>query len=532
MEEEREVNGETMKLVILETSDVHGSIYPINYADNSPKDVGMGKIAALIQKERGENPFTLLIDNGDMTQGTPLLYYYARFDKERPNPMAVIANKLNYDCAVFGNHEFNFGRDVLDRAIASSDFPWLAANIVDESTGEPFFGKPYIIKNFGQGLRAAVLGLTTKYVPNWEKAENIKGMRFEDPVKVANKWVPFLRNEKKADVVILSYHGGFGRDLDTGEAIEELKGENQAYQLCQDVPGIDVLLTGHQHRLIYGKSVNGVPVIQPGCNGTHLGKVTLELEKSQGNWQITNKRTELLSVNGVEADVVLLRTVDGYEKDAQTWLDQPLGRIEGDMLVNDPMKVRTQDHPLIEFINRLQMKASGADISSTALFNNESPGMPADVSMRDIVANYIYPNTLRVLRISGQDMLDALERSASYFKTYTGDPIEVSDAFTDPKPQHYNYDMWEGIDYIIDISRPAGHRVTKLDYHGAPVKRNGLYDVVMNNYRSVGGGDYAMFCNKPVIKDIPVDVTELIANEVLEKKVIKATVDHNWKLIY
>ncbi|MFT8311872.1 MAG: bifunctional metallophosphatase/5'-nucleotidase [Sporolactobacillus sp.] len=521
-----------MKLVILETSDVHGSIYPIRYADNSPKDVGMGKIATLIYKERTENPCTLLVDNGDMIQGTPLLYYYARFDHKRPNPMAVIANKLNYDCAVFGNHEFNFGSDVLNRAVAASDFPWLAANIVRESTGEPFFGTPYIIKNYAQGLRVAVLGLTTKYVPNWEKPEHIKGMRFDDPVDTANKWVPFLKNEEKADVVILSYHGGFGRDLDTGEAIEELKGENQAYQICQDVPNIDVLLTGHQHRMIYGKTINGVTVIQPGCNGTHLGKVTIQLENVAEGWQITSKKSELLPVQGIEADTQLLSYVDAYEKDAQTWLDHPLGKIEGDMLVRDPMKVRTQDHPLIEFINRLQMKASGADISSTALFNNESPGMPENVSMRDIVANYIYPNTLRVLRISGQDMLDALERSASYFETYTGGPIKVSKAFTDPKPQHYNYDMWEGINYIIDISRPAGERVVKLNYHGTPVKMDGQYDVVMNNYRAVGGGDYFMFCNKPVVKDIPVDVTELIANEVLEKKVIKATVDHNWKLIY
>ncbi|EST11809.1 2', 3'-cyclic nucleotide 2'-phosphodiesterase [Sporolactobacillus laevolacticus DSM 442] len=526
------MDGEAMKLVILETSDVHGSIYPLSYADNKPKDVGMGKIATLIKNERAGNPSTMLIDNGDMIQGTPLLYYYARFDKSRPNPMAVIANELNYDCAVFGNHEFNFGRDILDRAVSDSKFPWLAANIVNQSTGEPFFGKPYIIKSFDQGVRVAVLGLTTKYVPNWEKAEHITGMRFEDPVETANKWVPFLKKEKKADVVVLSYHGGFGRDLDTGKAIEELKGENQAYQICQEVPDIDALLTGHQHRMIYGSAVNGVTVIQPGCNGTHLGKVTLELEKQQERWHITRKMSELISVAGVEADAGLLNKVGDYEKDAQNWLDQPLGKIEGDMLVRDPMKVRTEDHPLIEFINRLQMKASGMDISSTALFNNESPGMPENVSMRDIVANYIYPNTLRVIRITGQDMRDALERSASYFKTYSGGLIEVSKAFTDPKPQHYNYDMWEGIDYIIDISRPAGNRIVKLDYHGVPVKMTQHYDVVMNNYRAVGGGDYAMFSNKPVIKDIPVDVTELIANEVLEKKVIKAKVDHNWKLIY
>ncbi|BBO00265.1 bifunctional metallophosphatase/5'-nucleotidase [Sporolactobacillus terrae] len=521
-----------MKLIILETSDVHGSIYPINYADNRPRDVGMGKIASLIHKERAEAPCTLLIDNGDMIQGTPLLYYYARFDHKRPNPMAVVANHLNYDCAVFGNHEFNFGRDVLNDAVSSSNFPWLGANIVKKSDGSPFFGKPYIVKTFPEGPRVAVLGLTTQYVPNWEKPENIKGMHFEDPVETAKRWVPFLKKEEKADLVVLSYHGGFGRDLDTGEPIEEMKGENQAYQMCQEVADVDVLLTGHQHRMIAGKAINGVTIIQPGSSGTHLGKVMLELEKGPAGWQVTTKQSELLSVRGEAADKDLLAHVDAYEKDAQTWLDQPLGKIDGDMLVHDPMKVRMQDHPLIEFINRLQMKASGADISATALFNNESPGMPPNVSMRDIVANYIYPNTLRVLRISGQDMRDALERSASYFALDSNGTVKVSQAFTDPKPQHYNYDMWEGINYILDLSKPVGSRVVELNYHGAAVNVDASYDVVMNNYRSIGGGEYFMFSGKPVVKDIPIDVTELIANEVLERKVIQATVDHNWKIIY
>ncbi|RYM02877.1 bifunctional metallophosphatase/5'-nucleotidase [Sporolactobacillus sp. THM7-7] len=521
-----------MKLVILETSDVHGHIYPISYGNNERKDVGVGKIATLIERERAERSNILLVDNGDMIQGTPLLYYYARFDRRRPNPMPVLNNRLGYDCAVFGNHEFNFGQKILTGAVKDSAFPWIAANILDRETGEPYYGKPFIIKIFENGLRVAVLGLTTKYIPYWEKPEHIRGIRFADPVETAKKWVPELREKEKADIVVVSYHGGFECDLRSGEPTEKLTGENQGYQLCREVPDIDVLLTGHQHRKISGAAVNGVTVVQPGCNGAFLGKVTLELERERGHWTIAEKFSELISIEGVPEDKTLLQLTDAYEQDAQKWLDQPLGKIDGDMRVSDPMDVRTHDHPLIEFINRLQMKVSGADISSTALFSNESPGLPPDVSMRDIVANYIYPNTLKVIRISGCDMLEALERSASYFKQYSGGSIEVSDAFTTPKPQHYNYDMWEGIDYVIDISKPEGRRITELTYRGKPVERKGTYDVVMNNYRAGGGGNYFMFRNKPVIKDIPIDVTEIIANEILEKKVIKATVNNNWKLIY
>lgn len=522
----------TMKLVILETSDVHGNIYPISYADNSYREAGLGKIAPLIRKERELCPNILLADNGDMIQGTPLLYYYARFDRHRPNPMAVLNNRLGYDCAVFGNHEFNFGRNVLEHAVRDAQFPWLAANILNTETGDPYFGKPYIVKKYQSGLRVALLGLITKYIPIWEKPENIVGMRFDDPVEAAKKWVPYLKDTEQSDIVIISYHGGFECDLKTGRPTEALTGENQGYQLCAEVPGFDVLLSGHQHRRIAGTEIHGVTVVQPGCNGAFLGKVTLNLKKSEARWVVDSKKSELLPVKGVAEDRELLRLTDDYERDAQDWLDRPLGRIAGDMLVHDPMEVRTHDHPLIEFINRMQMKASGADISSTALFNNESPGLPVNVSMRDIVSNYIYPNTLKVIRISGSDMLQALERSASYFKRSTGGPIEVSDAFTTPKPQHYNYDMWEGIEYVIDLSKPAGRRIVKLDYHGAPVKMDGQYDVVMNNYRSGGGGDYPMFRKKPVVKDVPVDVAEIIANEIIDKKVIKAEVNNNWKLIY
>lgn len=521
-----------MKLVILETSDVHGNVYPINYADNSRQDVGMGKIATLIRKERAENPDVLLIDNGDLIQGTPLLYHYAHFGQGRPNPMAVLHNVLKYDCAILGNHEFNFGQEILEGAIHDSAFPWLAANIISTKTGEPYFGRPFIVKTFQNGLRVAVLGLITKYIPMWEKPENIAGMSFADPVETAKEWVSYLQTGKFADVIILSYHGGFERDPETGEETEVQTGENQGYRLCMEVPGMDLLLTGHQHRRIDGCAINGVTIVQPGCNGSCLGKVTLHIEKKGDVWQVAGKKSELLTVDDIPEDKNLLRLTDAYEKDAQCWLDRPLGRIEGDMTVDDPMAVRMRDHALIEFINKLQMKVSGADISLTALFNNQSPGLPTNVSMRDIVANYVYPNSLKVIRISGRDMLEALERSASYFRQYRGGPVAVSDAFTTPKPQHYNYDMWEGINYVIDISQPAGSRIVKLEYRGQPIEPDGQYDVVMNNYRAGGGGNYLMFRNKPVVRDIPIDVPEMMANEIMERQIVKAAVNDNWRLIF
>ncbi|SDB99170.1 2',3'-cyclic-nucleotide 2'-phosphodiesterase / 3'-nucleotidase [Paenibacillus sp. UNCCL117] len=520
-------------ITVLETTDIHGNIMPIQYANHKPTETGLAKLATLIRAERRKAEHMLLIDNGDLIQGTPLAYHHARLNGDQPNPMIACLNELDYDAAVVGNHEFNYGMGLLRKAAAESNFPWLCANITKETDGQPFLGKPYIIKTFGE-VKVAVLGLTTPYIPNWEKAEHIAGLRFEDAVQTAGRWVSELRQREGADIVIVSYHGGFERHLETGEATEPQTGENQGYALCLEVDGIDLLLTGHQHRTIAGTKVCGVPVLQPGSAGGWIGKAVLRVKRdTEGRWRIADVESELLSPQGAPADSRILELAEPHERLTQVWLDQPIGRLVGEMRVLDPMDVRLREHPLIEFINRVQMDISGAPISNTALFDNISPGFPEHITMRDIVSNYIYPNTLQVIQVRGRDIEAALEQTAGYFETYHGQgDIRVSAAFSDPKPQHYNYDMWEGIEYTLDISKPVGQRVTKLRFQDAPLDPDGLYEVVMNNYRAAGGGNYAMFQRKPVVKDIPTDMAELLAGYIMERGTIEATLNRNWEVVW
>ncbi|WP_289142796.1 bifunctional UDP-sugar hydrolase/5'-nucleotidase [uncultured Brevibacillus sp.] len=516
-------------LTILQTSDLHGSIYPLSYAANEPREVGVAKIATLIKEQREQAEQLLVIDNGDLIQGTPLAYHHARLHHTAANPMVLCLNELSYDAAIIGNHEFNFGLPFLHKAIGESRFPWLSANLTNEEGG-PFFGHPYIVKAYESGLIVGVLGLTTPYIPNWEQPENIEGVRFLDPVETARKWVRLLREEEKVDVVIVSYHGGLERDPETGEATEALTKENQGYELCNEVQGIDVLLTGHQHRMLVS-TINGVCVVQPGNEGRVLGKVELSLQQCATGWEVVACEAELLSVEGVEADTSILEMASPYEERTQGWLDQPIGRFSGDMRITDPMAVRLKDHAFIEFINRVQMDISGAPISSTALFDNTSAGFPEKVTMRDIVSNYMYPNTLVVIRVKGNDIRAALEQGAEYFALDESGEIVVSPAFLLPKPQHYNYDMWEGIEYQIDVANPLGSRVVKLSKNGVPLDMEAEYEVVMNNYRAGGGGNYTMFQNKPVVKEIATDVSELLASYIMEKKVVEATVNRNWEVL-
>ena len=287
---------DTFQLVVMETSDIHGNVLPINYGTNSKAELGIAKVATLLKQERQKHEHTITIDNGDLIQGTPLTYHYAKFQRELPNPMITILNDLNFDASVIGNHEFNYGLELLNQAVKQSKHPWLSANIVNAETGEPYFGKPYLIKSYPNGPRVGILGLTTKYIPNWEKEEHIKGLSFEDVVETAKKWVKVLKEDEMVDLVVVSYHGGFERDLETGEPTETLTGENQGYQLCMEVEGIDVLLTGHQHRQIAGNKINGVLVVQPGCNGLTLGKVTVTFQKEHSAYHVVEKESELLSV--------------------------------------------------------------------------------------------------------------------------------------------------------------------------------------------------------------------------------------------
>ncbi|PGX16588.1 bifunctional UDP-sugar hydrolase/5'-nucleotidase [Bacillus sp. AFS033286] len=518
-------------LNILLTSDIHGTVYPIHYQNNSQAEIGLAKISTLIKKERFQNTNVLLIDNGDFIQGTPFTYHYATYEKNRKNPMSLLANHLSYDAAVIGNHEFNYGMDILNNAVATANFPYLSANILDKNRKEPYFGKPYMIQHVESNIKVAILGVTTHYIPNWEQPLHIQDLHFEDALETTKKWVSYIHEHEKPDLVVVAYHGGFERDLQTGEPTEVLTGENQGYAMCHEIEGIDILLTGHQHRELSQTLDNGITILQTGCNGQSVGKITVTFKKMGQTWVKKESYSELLTVQGIEADPDVLSLVSDYEENTQKWLDQPIGIIQGDMQISDAMQTRLQDHPFIEFINKIQMDIANVSISCTSLFHNASPGFPEYVTMRDIVSNYIYPNTLKVIRVTGADIKDALELSASYFILNEDGNIIVNPAYIEPKPAHYNYDMWEGISYVLNISKPIGERVESLQHKGTPLHMDGEYDVVMNNYRASGGGNFFMFQNKPVVKDIPTDMSELIANYILKHKRIEATQNNNWKVI-
>lgn len=519
----------TVKTIqILATSDIHGYIMPTTFRNDRNEALGLAKLATIIEEKRREMP-TVLIDNGDFIQGSPMTFFHQKFQAHELNPLIQVANELQYDAIIFGNHEFNYGLQTLQSVIQQSQFPWLAANIVTEDGKS--FTKPYIIKEI-EGVRLAILGVTTHFVTKWEEPLHIQGLQFEDAFSSASYWAKWIRANEQIDVLILCYHGGFERDIHTGELLETEDGENQGYRMSTEIEEIDIIISGHQHREIH-TTIMGKSIVQPGSKGGCIARIeiAIEIDDQHNRQSISHTPSLLYSTDHTKPHTTVCQLISPTYEKTEAWLDETIGIIQGDLQIEDPFLARVQEHPYIEFINHIQMAASGASISCTALFHDERGGLKQAVTMRDIVTNYIYANTLKVLRLSGQDILLALEQSASYFTVEAGQ-LKVAESFLIPKAQPYNYDMWEGIDYSFDISKPIGERVTKLMYKGEAINMEEEFDVVMSSYRATGAGNFDFLRNRPVVKEIQIDMTELIADYVLKHPSIQATCNHNWQVTF
>ncbi|MCR2804154.1 bifunctional metallophosphatase/5'-nucleotidase [Paenibacillus soyae] len=522
-------------VTIWSTSDLHGFRCTPSQHPLMTNVHRMNELSRMIlQSKQSLGRRFFWFDNGDAYQGAPLTDSFMnelKKGEDRRHPTTEWFRQTGCDAFVPGNHEFNYGRDAAQKIAGQSPIPWLSANIVEALTGEPLFGTPYRVWTTEEGVRVALLGLTTAFIPAWERPEHIEGLQFLSAVETAKRWVPLLREKHAADIVIVSYHGGFESNLEDGTPAEPFTGENEGYRLCTEVRGIDVLLTGHQHRLIGDARVDRTLVVQPGSYGTHVGEATLELTKREGSgWTVTSGATRLVSVEAaaVSPSPAWLQP---YEEEVTRRLNRPLGQMTGDMRIRDAGEARRKKHPFVQWLNEAQMQAAGVDASLTALMDDNAPGFAPVVTERDIAANYPYPNTLAVLRLTGRQVKDALERSASYFTLDESGALTVSAEFQAPKSQPYNYDMWEGIEYVMDISRPPGCRVTKLTYKDRPLEPEQKLDVVMNHYRAGGGGGYSMFEDAPIVKQIHTEVAEILAEFMCAKPEWHVQLTENWKII-
>jgi 2',3'-cyclic-nucleotide 2'-phosphodiesterase (5'-nucleotidase family) len=514
-------------VVILGTTDMHGRVFPIDYYTNKYDNVGITKVATLVKEARKTDPNLLLVDSGDTIQGTPLEYFHNKRNNTPPDPMMLAMSALHYDSMTVGNHEYNFGLKVLEKARSEAKFPWLSANTYNKGTPTTHY-TPYIVKEV-DGVRIGVLGLTTPGIPNWENVPNYEGLEFKETISEAKKWVPVLRETGKVDLVVITMHMGIEEDLRTGTLNpSQVPNENAAIAIARQVPGVDVILMGHTHRDVPSLVVNGVLLTQANRWASHVARVDVYLEKnSDSRWQVVAKSSRTIPVTEKTAlDPEIAQLGQPYDKETQDWLSRTIGESTEELTSPD---CRFRDTAIIDLIQRVQMEAGKADVSMAACFNPQARIPKGPVTVRDIAGLYEYENTLVTLELTGQQLKDALEHSARYFRLY--ERGKSLNELVDQRIPGYNFDMAEGVTYTLDITKPFGQRIQSLRFKGQPLSPTQKLRVVTNNYRVNGGGNYTMYKDAPVVYRSSEEVRELIIDWVERNKTIPTQANNNWRIV-
>ncbi len=519
---------ETQTIRLLSTTDLHGWIVGYDYYAAKPASRGLAKVATLIRQARAEQPATVLLDCGDTIQGSPLEAVHQLAVRAgtttRPDPMMLAMNTLGYDAMAMGNHEFNFGLKNLYAARAAAKFPWLSANTIG-APGKPAF-VPYTIKTV-QGLRLGIIGLTTGAIPEWEKPENYAGYRWINQLDAARERVAELRT-KGVDAIILAVHGGLDRDLKTGVVRPgEMPNDNLIYQLAEGLPEADVIFYGHSHQTNEGAQVGNALIVQARNWGQSLAQVDLDFEKTANGWKISGKRSKLIPVTAATADdPEIMRLAEPYHQAAEKYLNTPVATSSVAM---SGSRARLEDTPLIDAIHEAQLHFAKADVSFTALFQ---PGVriPAGpVTVREMAALYIYDNELYAVEGNGRMVREALENAARYYLSCRD--AACTGPLINQNIPGFNFDMAQGVNYTIDLSKPAGQRITNLTYRGAPLADHQPLRIAINNYRSGGSAGYTMFREARVVWRSGKEIRELLIDYFTAKKQLPAKADGNWHLV-
>lgn len=512
-------------LTVLQTSDLHANLLPWDYARGVEGAWGLARAATRIRQIREETPNVLLLDGGDTIQGAPTGWLEARRPSGGPHFVAAAMGALGYDAMAVGNHEFNFGMDVLRRAQKDSPFPWLSANTRNTVDGSAAFPE-FVVKELG-GVRVGVLGLTTPNIPGWEPAQNRPGLRWEDPVETAKRLVPFLRKAKGCDVVVVLFHSGLEADHETGEP-NGTGHENRVVSLAREVSGIDLILTGHTHRKLSMARVHGVPAMQPGRWGEVLARVDLVVERAKGKAAVVEATGALLpSDASVAIDPEIAAIAKEPHERALAYLNEPLATASGPF---PGRRARLEDTALLDLVNETQLAVTGAELSLTSLLPFRFDGWEAGpVTVRQVYALYPYENQLVVVEVDGARLKSVLEQAASYYGTTEwrdGQLVVTPRAGMTP----YNFDVLQGASYRIDPAAPVGNRVRELRFKGRDVRESDLFSLAVNSYRAQGSGGYTALKGTKVLRTYNDEVRELLVERLRKAGTIQPVTDRNWVL--
>ena len=486
---------ETIKLKIVQTTDIHGNFFPYDFINRKPWGGSLARVCAFVENERktyGDN--LILLDNGDILQGQPTVYYYNFIDTKSKHLCAEMMNYMRYDVGNVGNHDVETGHDVYDRWIYQCNFPILGANIINTVTGEPYLPPYEVIER--NGVKIAILGLITPAIPAW-LAENLwSGLRFEDMEETARKWIPLIQKKERPDLIVGLFHSGRDASKKTGEW-----NENASLEVAKNVPGFDIVLMGHDHQRFCEnvRTANGdyVMAINPGANGNYVGDVTITVTREGKNSNI-NIDAQVTDIHEIEPSTAFMEKFAPQYNDVQTFVSKKIGTITEDL---DTRPAYFGSSAFIDFIHTLQMNISGAEISFAAPLSFDAVIKKGDIYMSDMFNLYKYENMLYVMTLTGKEIKDYLEYSYYIWTKQMTSPEDHLLLFRDnPKDDDkshamflkpsYNFDSAAGITYTVDVTKPKGEKVNITGLaDGSPFDMNRTYRVAINSYRGNGGGE-------------------------------------------
>jgi len=537
-------SAEPVDLVVATTTDVHGRLRAWDYYANKAETVrGLTRAATIVDSVRAANPGrVILLDAGDLLQGNPFAYVAARVSRDRTNPIIAAMNAMQYDAAAIGNHEYNYGVPYLDSAIRQAKFPFLSANTYRVSPEGVHAYRPWTIIERA-GLRIGIVGATTPGVTIWD-AENTRGrLRFGDIVPAVRQAVQEVR-AAGADVVLVTVHSGFNEPSSYDTVTTAVPSENVAARIAAEVQGIDLVLYGHSHKEMKGTTIGDALLIQPRNWATSVNVAHLVVSRYGGSmvsggvgggttsviakgYKVITARSDLVQAAGHAENAAVLAATDAVHRETVAYVTTPIGTTPERWSTDS---ARVKDTPLIDFIVETERKAAGSDLASTAAFSTDLVMGPGPITIAQVAQLYPYDNTLRAVRITGKQLREYLEFSSRYYRTTasTTAPLE-----TDPQIPGYNFDVVSGVDYVIDVSRPIGSRITRLDYKGAPLRDSDSFTMALNNYRQTGGGGYAMLSGAPVVYDKQQEIRQLLIDEVKQRGVLRQAdyFTSNWRIV-